>query len=146
MNTACQIAVRGFINMFYCSNWDYKTQLMKLQRYFQLNLWRGQYSIVATTAMDTYGGGHLWGRTPMGVLPQGVLGGVHLGRLGWLGRLGPRVRVSMLFVRCALFLCVFVCANKDNSGVVRCMGHGSCVKLKPGAPVSFPAYRSPQYI
>ena len=62
------------------------------------------------------------------------------------GRLGPQVRVSMLFVRCAVFLCVFVCVQiKTTPGVVRCMGHGSCVKPETWAPVSFPAYRSPHY-
>ena len=49
------------------------------------------------------------------------------------GRGAPRVRVSMLFVRCAVFsLCVVCVQIKATPGVVRCMGHGSCVNLDPG--------------
>ena len=81
---------------------------------------------VATTAMDTYGGEHLWGRTPMGVLPQGALGGA------------PQVGVHRDWeCQCCLsgVPCFSVCLCvqiKTTPGVMRCMGHGSCVNLKPG--------------
>ena len=56
---------------------------------------------------------------------------------GTSGRGAPRVRVSMLFVRCAVFLCVFVCANKDNSRGRAVYGARELCETEPWAPVSF---------
>ena len=89
-----------------------------------------------------HGHGRLWGQIPMGAETYGGPATRGSGACT-SGRGAPRVRVSMLFVRCAVW-CV-VCANKDNSRGRAVYGARELCEPEPWAPVSFLPYRSPHW-
>ena len=102
---------------------------------FKYTCWKPLSLLISKLVLpNSTGGGHLWGRTPVGVLPHGFWG-VLLGEVGLVGTASESV--SVVCQVCRVSLCVGVCTNKDNSWGRAVYGARELRKPGTWAPVSF---------